>query len=104
MRARNSKQQPLVFNESGDANRIAQWLEIGDEIEFMGWNMKVITISNNQSHFLNCRTEPICECGTRNRNQWAEDKEFGAQSAKFVDNGLRKKGYSIPRLGPAASR
>ena len=26
----------LAFNESGDVNKIAQWLEVGDEIEFMG--------------------------------------------------------------------
>ena len=56
----------LAFNESGDVNRIAQWLEIGDEIEFMGLEyegdyhleaIKVISSTVTQ--------RPICECGTR---------------------------------------
>tara|TARA_A100001035_G_scaffold280119_1_gene284118 strand:+ start:2375 stop:3496 length:1122 start_codon:yes stop_codon:yes gene_type:complete len=56
----------LAFNESGDVNRIAQWLEIGDEIEFMGleyegdYHLEAIrVISSTISH------RPICECGTR---------------------------------------
>jgi len=56
----------LAFNESGDVNKIAQWLEIGDEIEFMGlehegnFHLEAIKVI-----FSSTAKRPLCECGTR---------------------------------------
>ena len=56
----------LAFNESGDVNRIAQWFEIGDEIEFMGleyegnYHLEAIKVISST-----IAQRPICECGTR---------------------------------------
>jgi|TARA_B100001741_G_scaffold311056_1_gene311475 tRNA(Ile2)-agmatinylcytidine synthase len=56
----------LAFNESGDVNKIAQWLEIGDEIEFLGlqfegnYHLEAIRVISSSSS-----KRPMCECGTR---------------------------------------
>ena len=56
----------LAFNESGDVNKIAQWLDIGDEIEFMAlefegnYHLEAVRVISSSSS-----KRPICECGTR---------------------------------------
>jgi len=56
----------MVFSESGDLNKLAQWLEVGDSIEWMGMEyedkfhleaMRVIKSNRN--------LRPLCQCGTR---------------------------------------
>ncbi len=56
----------MIFGESGDLNKLAQWLEVGDSIEWMGMEyegkfhleaMNVIKSSRN--------LRPLCDCGTR---------------------------------------
>ena len=70
----------LAFNESGDVNKIAQWLEIGDEIEFMGlkhegdYHLEAIKVTSSTT-----AKRPICECGTRMKSM---GKEQGVRCPK----------------------
>ena len=56
----------LAFNESGDLNKIAQWLDIGDTIEWMGleyenkFHLEAIKVVESKR-----KVRPLCDCGTR---------------------------------------
>ena len=56
----------LAFKDSGDINKLAQWLKIGDEVECIGLDfegkvhLEGIHIINSQ-----IKVRPICECGVR---------------------------------------
>ena len=56
----------IAFSESGDVNKIAQWLEIGDCIEYMGLeyqgklHLEAIKVTESKS-----LSRPLCECGSR---------------------------------------
>ena len=56
----------IAFSDSGDLNTLAQWLEVGDSIEWMGlehenqFHLEALNITNS-TH----RCRPLCECGTR---------------------------------------
>ena len=56
----------IAFSDSGDLNTLAQWLEVGDSIEWMGlehenqFHLEALNITNSTR-----RCRPVCECGTR---------------------------------------
>ena len=56
----------MAFSESGDLNKLAQWLEIGDSIEWMGMefegkiHLEAIRVTKS-----NRNLRPLCKCGTR---------------------------------------
>ncbi len=56
----------ICFSESGQLNKIAQWVEIGDKFEYMGLefeekiHLEALRIIESTS-----RVRPICDCGSR---------------------------------------
>ncbi len=59
-------QRFLSFNEGGDVNSVAQWLQIGDKFSCKGLihegmvHVEAIKVLTSQE-----RSRPVCECGTR---------------------------------------
>lgn len=62
----------LAFSESGNVNKIAQWLEIGDSFEFMGleyegkFHLEAIRVTESKSV-----SRPLCDCGSRMKSMGA---------------------------------
>ena len=56
----------IAFSESGDLNKLAQWLEVGDIIEWMGleyeekFHLEALRVSKSST-----KIRPLCQCGTR---------------------------------------
>ena len=56
----------MAFSESGDLNKLAQWLEVGDSIEWMGmeydnkFHLEAVRVTKS-----NRNLRPLCQCGTR---------------------------------------
>ena len=56
----------LAFSESGDINKLAQWLKKGDSFEYIGLefegniHLEAIRVTSSQT-----LERPVCECGTR---------------------------------------
>ena len=56
----------MAFSESGDLNKLAQWLEVGDSIEWMGmeyddkFHLEAVRVTKS-----NRNLRPLCHCGTR---------------------------------------
>ena len=56
----------LAFAESGDLNKLAQWVDIGDEIECLGLryegkiHLEAIKVINSTT-----KQRPMCDCGVR---------------------------------------
>jgi tRNA(Ile2)-agmatinylcytidine synthase len=56
----------LAFSESGDINKLAQWLTEGDSIEYIGLefegkiHLEGLRVTKSQN-----LERPVCECGTR---------------------------------------
>ena len=70
----------LAFSESGDLNKLAQWLEIGDSFEYCGLeyegdiHLEGLRVTKSQSF-----DRPICECGSRMKSM---GKEQGVRCPK----------------------
>ena len=62
----------IAFSESGDVNKLAQWVEIGDEIDWMGleyeykFHLEALRITAS-----NRNVRPLCHCGTRMKSMGA---------------------------------
>ena len=62
----------MAFSESGDLNKIAQWLEVGDSIEWMGmefedkFHLEAMRVINS-----NRNLRPLCQCGARMKSMGA---------------------------------
>ena len=56
----------LAFRDSGDLNKIAQWLEVGDSVEYIGMmfegktHLEGICVRDSK-----VKVRPTCECGTK---------------------------------------
>ena len=80
----------IAFSDSGDLNTLAQWLEVGDSIEWMGlehenqFHLEALNITNS-TH----RCRPLCECGTRMKSMGSA-KVLGVQSVseRVTKNGV----------------
>ena len=63
----------LAFRESGDLNKIAQWLEVGDNVNYIGLcyegkiHLEAIYVTDSKEN-----VRPICECGTRMKSMGAD--------------------------------
>jgi tRNA(Ile2)-agmatinylcytidine synthase len=70
----------LAFSESGDLNKLAQWLEEGDSFEYYGLeydgdiHLEGLKVTNSKSY-----NRPICDCGTRMKSM---GKEQGVRCPK----------------------
>ena len=62
----------IAFSESGDVNKLAQWVEIGDEIDWMGleyeykFHLEALRITAS-----NRNVRSLCHCGTRMKSMGA---------------------------------
>ena len=62
----------IAFRDSGDVNKIAQWVEVGDSIEWMGlhyegiYHLEAIKVTDS-----NKKVRPLCECGARMKSMGA---------------------------------
>ena len=63
----------LAFRESGDLNKVAQWLKIGDNVNYIGLcfegkiHLEGICVTDSKE-----KVRPICECGTRMKSMGAD--------------------------------
>jgi len=57
----------VSFSEGGDMNRLAQWLQCGDEIEYLGLQDRegVIHLEGLKLHSSTGKQRPTCVCGKR---------------------------------------
>lgn len=74
----------LSFSESGDMNLLCQWLNIGDEIQYLGLEF------NGQIHLEGVKLissiekeRPLCECGTRMKSM-GEDQGIRCPKCKLT--------------------
>ena len=62
----------LIFSESGDVNRLAQWLGMGDSFECIGLEYEgQIHVEALRVLESKVRQRPLCECGTRMKSMGA---------------------------------
>jgi len=87
----------LSFQEGGPVNELSQWIQIGDEIEYMGLEfegmihleaMKVVSSTTKQ--------RPFCECGTRMKSM-GKNQGLRCPSCKSVST---DKWDILPRIPP----
>ena len=62
----------MAFRESGDLNKVAQWLEVGDSVSYIALEFEnkihlegLCVIDSKQ------KVRPMCECGTRMKSMGA---------------------------------
>ena len=62
----------LAFKDSGELNLLAQWLEIGDKVRFIGLTHEGKThLEGLHLDESTQKTRPICKCGTRMKSMGA---------------------------------
>ena len=63
----------LSFHDGGPVNEVAQWIQVGDEIEYMGLefegmvHLEAVKLVNSTT-----KERPFCECGTRMKSMGKE--------------------------------
>tara|TARA_B100000941_G_scaffold125491_1_gene88722 strand:+ start:9619 stop:10737 length:1119 start_codon:yes stop_codon:yes gene_type:complete len=86
----------VAFSESGDVNKLCQWLKIGDRFDCVGLEYDgVIHIEGIKIIESRIKTRPICSCGVRMKSM---GKGQGVRCPKCKE--IRENGWDISNRKP----
>ena len=88
----------MSFHDGGDVNSIAQWLQLGDSIEYIGLEFDSMIHLEAIKVLESTKMErPICECGSRMKSM-GKNQGLRCPSCKLVTADLWVKSTRKPPI------